>query len=221
MIGDQVDGAIAIDAHEAEVGATMRVRIPALPPDRQYVVVRVPAGTANKTVLLLRGVGFGSPPGDLRIQVLVRAPVSSPRPEPPRRPSAPAPGAPGPPGSGRLRKPAGARLTGLPLAIVILAFVALIGLGPGLLVGGILNATSPGPAVATCNGRTMTQSDMCEVTSNGTVNVYGYSQMLAQERRDHNIGVGIEIAAGVVCSCLLALLTGIVVRQRRRARHPH
>jgi hypothetical protein len=208
MIGDQVDGAIAIDDHEAAAGVTVRVRIPALPPDRQHVVVRVPAGTANKAVLVLPGEGIGSPPGDLRIMVLVRAPVSAPRsaPSPPRPPGR-APGVPVPPGN--------ARVPGLGLTLVILAFVALVGLGPGLLAGGIVNATSPGPAAPTCNGRVMGQSDNCEVTSNGTVNVYDYSQMLAQDRRGHNIGVGFEIAVGVVCSCLLVVLTGMILLRRR------
>jgi DnaJ-class molecular chaperone len=119
MIGDQVDGAIVVDDHDAAAGVTMRVRIPALPPDRQHVLVQIPAGTANKTVLVLPGAGFGSPPGDLRIQVLVRAPASGPRPESsPRRP----------PGRGRPRNPVVARLTGLRLAVVILLFAALLGL---------------------------------------------------------------------------------------------
>jgi hypothetical protein len=211
VVGGQVDGAIAIDDHDAVAGVTVRVRIPALPPDRQYVTVRVPAGTANKTVLLLRGVGLGSPPGDLRIQVLVRAPAGRPRPAPPpRHPPGRAPGRPVLSASGRL--------TALPLAIVILIFIALLGLGPGLLAAGIMGSSSPGPAVPTCNGRVMSRSDECEVTTNDTFNVYDYGQMLAQERRDKNIGVEYQIAVGVVCSCLLVLLTAamFVLRRRRR-----
>jgi hypothetical protein len=221
VIGDQVDGAIVVDDHDAAAGATMRVRIPALPPDRQHVLVHIPAGTANKTVLVLPGAGFGSPPGDLRIQVLVRAPAGGPRPEPPpRRPPGRAPGAPVPPGRGRPRNPAVARLTGLLLAVVILIFAALLGLGPGLLIGGIMGATSPGPAVPTCNGRVMSQTDQCEVTANGTFNVYDYSQMLAQDRHDHNVGVGVQIAAGVVCSCLLVALTVIMFLRPWRRQVP-
>jgi hypothetical protein len=213
MIGDQVDGAIAIDAHEAAAGMTAAVRIPALPSDRQHVVVPVPAGTANKTVLVLPGAGAGSPPGDLRILVLVRPPVSAPRTEPPPpRPPGRAPGVPVPPGS--------ARTPSLALTLVILAFVVLLGLGPGLLVAGILGASSPGPAVPTCNGRVMGRSDLCSVMSNGTGNFYDYSQMLARERSEHNIGVGFQIGVGALCCCLLLLLTGIILLRRRRRSRP-
>jgi hypothetical protein len=66
----------------------------------------------------------------------------------------------------------------------------------------------------------MSKTDQCEVTANGTINVYDYGQMLAQDRHDHNIGVGFQIAAGVVCSCLLVALTVIMFLRPWRRRAP-
>jgi hypothetical protein len=217
MTDRQVDGVIAIDGREAASGITRRVHIRALPSGRQEVLVRIPAGTKNKTVMVLPGKGPGSPPGDLRVRVRVRHPVKSPRPEPapwrpPDRPLEVAA-----PDRSRPLQPARRQLTGWPKTLTTLfIFVAFLALGPGLLAGGIISAGEPEPTVATCEGQVMDTTDQCIVTSvPGGSQTYTYDQMLARERSGHDTGPWVEIGVGAACSVLLGLLAYGYTRARR------
>ena len=218
----RVDGVITIDGRQAASGITKDVHVSALPPGRQEVPVRIPAGTKNKTVILLPGKGPGSPPADLRVRIRVRHPVKGPGPEPvpwrswDRPLEVPATDRSRPP------RPARRQLTGWRMALAFLfMYVMLLGLGPGLLAGGIiyLESSSPEPTVATCNGQVMDYTDQCLVISTFGTQTYTYDQILAQERSAHDsVGPWIVIGLGAAMSLLLGLVAYGHARARLRRR---